>query len=56
MIGRYDQWKTASPYDDMPDPTDDAERWLQAFSELQEDERTSMLEWANSVIEQLLDT
>ena len=24
----YDQWKTASPYDDEPDPTEEAERFL----------------------------
>ena len=24
----YDQWKTASPYDDDPDPIEEAERFL----------------------------
>ena len=24
----YDQWKTASPYDDDPDPIDEAQKWL----------------------------
>jgi hypothetical protein len=25
----YDQWKTASPYDDEPDPIQEAEMWLE---------------------------
>ena len=24
----YDQWKTASPYDDHPDPIYEADKWL----------------------------
>ena len=28
MIRGYDQWKTASPYDDYPDWIDEAESWL----------------------------
>ena len=26
----YDQWKTASPFDDIPDPIEDAENYLKA--------------------------
>ena len=27
----YDQWKTASPYDDEPDCIEEAEKWLKKF-------------------------
>ena len=29
----YDQWKTASPYDDEPDPIEEAESWLKRHPE-----------------------
>lgn len=29
----YDQWKTASPYDDEPDFIEEAERWLKENAE-----------------------
>ncbi len=32
-IQSYDQWKTASPYDDEPDFIDEAERWLKENAE-----------------------
>ena len=30
----YDKWKTASPYDDVPDSVADAERWLKYYDSL----------------------
>jgi hypothetical protein len=30
----YDQWKTASPYDDEPDPIDDGEKWLKRHEQI----------------------
>ena len=47
----YDAWKTASPYDDEPDPFDEA------YSFLKQNEKTRdpEIERARFVIESLLD-
>ena len=51
----YDQWKTASPYDDEPDPIEEAERWLKQNSQerANADQEQDRL-WAATVIEMLL--
>ena len=47
----YDQWKTASPYDDEPDPIEEAEHWLKQHPE----ERIACsVQHARAVIEALL--
>ncbi len=46
----YDQWKTASPYDDEPDPYDEAHR----FVEENKDSESEITVWAVAVIEALL--
>ena len=50
----YDQWKTASPYDDEPDFVEEAEKWLKrnATDAESEDEETSDHWW---MIKGLLD-
>jgi len=50
----YDQWKTASPYDDDPDPIDEAENWLLEHADEQYSHDKEQL-WARRVIETLLD-
>ena len=39
----YDQWKTASPYDDEPDFVEEAEKWMKRHADFEmspnEDER-----------------
>ena len=46
----YDQWKTASPYDDDIDPIDEAERFLKETI----DNKDPLILYARSVIEELL--
>lgn len=46
----YDQWKTASPYDDEPDPIEEGERFLEETK----DTKDSTLLWARTIIEFLL--
>jgi hypothetical protein len=48
----YDQWKTASPYDDDPDPVDEACRFLE---HLKGKDITGNERWARAIIEQLLE-
>ena len=48
-LNGYDQWKTASPYDDEPDVIDEAERLLKHLP--QTDEHELKIYW---VIENLL--
>lgn len=48
----YDQWKTASPYDDEPDPFDEAYAFLKANEKTRDPE----IERARFVIESLLDS
>jgi len=52
MMG-YDQWKTASPYDDEPDIFEEAERWLKVSEDPNVHHQT-MTVFARSVIEGLL--
>ena len=47
----YDQWKTASPYDDEPDVFDEAHRFLKTDLATTGD----VGEWALWIIEGLLD-
>jgi hypothetical protein len=48
----YDQWKTASPYDDEPDPIEEAERWLKENTEKRKtDPEIERVSW---IIEYLL--
>jgi len=49
----YDQWKTASPYDDELDVVEEAESWLKKHPNPQQGERCGAL-WAHTVIEMLL--
>ena len=57
----YDQWKTASPYDDEPDPIEEAQRFIKAHADwvggdkeaLQPDTRD--VRWAFDIIEQLVE-
>jgi len=47
----YDQWKTASPYDDEPDPIEEAENWLERHPD---DTVACSVQHARTVIEMLL--
>jgi hypothetical protein len=50
----YDQWKTASPYDDEPDPIEEGERWLASHPEDPSGQLTGDVNYARTVIEMLL--
>jgi hypothetical protein len=53
----YDQWKTASPHDDEPDPVEEAEMWLKRNPEKRDAElypAVSEVSDARTVIEMLL--
>ena len=51
----YDQWKTASPYDDEPDPIEEAESWLsQNDDDPTKSPEDCEIQWARTVIEMLL--
>ena len=49
----YDQWKTASPYDDEPDPVEEAERFLKDHEKVSE-HKSPELARAKLIIELLL--
>ena len=51
-MSSYDQWVTASPYDDDPDYVEEAESWLSQHTETYHED--SELAWAKEVIENLL--
>jgi len=51
-ISNYDQWKTASPYDDDPDPIEEGERFLKDNAELRT--ANAEIDRACMVIEELL--
>jgi len=52
-IRGYDQWKTASPYEDEPNPFKEAERWLREVDNntLSDHEK---IEWAKAIIDAIL--
>lgn len=43
-----------TPWDDEPDPVEEAERWLEEYPE-EETDQDSRLSWARGIIEGLLD-
>ena len=47
----YDQWKTASPYDDDPDVIEEAEKFLKEH----EGNQDMDIRWAMTIIQYLLD-
>ena len=53
----YDQWKTASPYDDEPDVIVEAEKFLKEFDQpIAEGTAHRDILWAHTIIQYLLDT
>jgi hypothetical protein len=42
-VNGYDQWKTASPYDDEPDWVELAEKWLKRQREGQSEARDELI-------------
>jgi len=51
-IQGYDQWKTASPYDDEPDPIEEAQRFLEENKDRRQKEQN--LDYVCTIIEELL--
>lgn len=52
----YDQWKTASPYDDEVDPFEDADRFIEATNKYVDNplgDEQELIIWARVLIEEL---
>ena len=55
MIRGYDQWKTASPYDDDPDWIDEAESWLKRADKPNNEDEAVPIEIIKGLLEVLED-